>query len=244
MKFIQSLLINSKDRQSGQTLNNFTLNKLLNIHGCDFWAVDRIFMVNNIYPINGNNNQMAIIAGGNSGTITVSAGNYNINQLLTEVVNQLNGLGHPTVYASTYNNITNKVTISSTVGNITLISGNLALVLGFTSPQTGSALTITSTNPVNIMYSQYLNFASSYLMKYNRPNLKTDLLQPYFYSLNNNYFNFGASVKEVVRNLKYIRWSRDETINNFDIQVYDDFGQLADMNNSEFIIIINFYRNE
>jgi hypothetical protein len=246
MKFIQSLIIDSRDRENNEPINNFNINKKVSIFGADYWTVQKVFMTNNIYPINSKNNELTITVGGNTGTISVLPGNYNINLLITEVTNQLNGLGFPTVFSLTYSTLSSRVTINSTTGNITYVGGYLAVCLGFNNPQTGNSLSMTGSNPINLFYTQYLNFNSRYLMKYNRPNMKTDLLVPYMYSLNNNYYSFGASVLEIPRDLglKMIKWSRDETINNFDIQVYDDKNNLAEMNNSEFVIIINFYRDE
>lgn len=249
---MQSLIINSKDRGT-QNLNDFFIRNQLNIGGADYWAIDRVFMTKNIYDVNPLTNSIttAFNDGVNTETnnITIAKGNYTAVQLASAVQTALNtasaGNGYATTYTCTYNSTTSKFTITPSVaGNLQTITGTLAPLMGY-NQTTLNIGAFTSTFPANISYSQFINFTSDYLMKYTTPNLKTDLVGPaYIYSVNTNYYPFGSSVKEVVRNLKYIRWSRDERIDGFDIKVYDDKNNLCEMENSEFIIVVNFYQEE
>lgn len=242
-KFLNQLIINSKDRRTGENLNNCNFDKLLNISHCDCFAVKELMFVNNIYPINQYNNQLTIGVGMTTGTVTITPGNYNSSQLLTEVVTQLNTLGFATVFSASFNNITNKVTLNSTLLNIISLTGNLAIVLGFTTAFI-AGLTITGNVPINISQTPYIRFTSNELMKYNKPNMSTDLSQSHLYLLNNNQYAFGSSIniKEQDPTTQLINWQRDNLINNFDIKVYDASNNLADLNNSEWQIVLNFYQ--
>lgn len=238
-EFYNSLVINSKDRSLGD-LNKFQINKNLNLTGFDCFAVQSFQFTNNIYPINSYNNTLIIGVVMATGTITIAEGNYNATQLITEIINQLNTLGFTTVFSGSFNNITDKITITSTLLNISSLSGTLAPIIGFTTSFT-PALSVTGNNPVNISYTKYINFCSNHLLKYNKPNIKTDNNNNILYTLNNNYYSFGSSIREIPRNLQIMKWSYDETINNFDIYILDDNNNPVPMNNSEWVIVIQFY---
>lgn len=245
LKFLNQLIINSKDRRTGENLNNCNFDNLLNISRCDCFAVKEVIFINNIYPINQYNNQLTVIVGSLNltGTITLTPGNYNSTQLITEVVNQLNTLGL-TTFSGSFNNITNKVTFTSTPLTINSMSGNLASVLGCTVFPFIPSVTYTGNNPINIYQTPYIRFTSNELLKYNKPNLTTDLKLNHLYILNNNQYSFGTSIheKEQVPTQQLINWQRDNNINNFDIKLYDAYSNLADLNNSDWQIVLNFYQ--
>lgn len=243
-EFYNSLVINSKDRTLGN-LNNFQMNKNLNLSGFDYIAVNSFQFTNNIYPINSLNNSLTILVGGNLGIIYATPSNYTINQLVTEVQNQLNGLGFPTTFTVNYNNLSNKITISSTVGNITSISDKLGQVLGFDNPQTGSSLSMIGNNPVNITYTNNMSIVSNEWTKYNNPNSRTDQkVAGIIFNVPIGSLVFGQNFYLEPRHQLYIPWDRTQNINYFDLACYDDNGNLVPMNNSEYILVLNLYKRK
>ena len=256
LKFVQSLLVDSRNRRTGNPLNNFHIDTQINVSNVDCFAIDRVFMTNNIYPVNQYTHSLQTVYD-NSGVvetlnITLAHGSYTITALCSAVQTALNfasnALGYTTTYTCSFSNTTQKVTITGTstpAGTLETVTGTLAPLLGFNNTTIGISNSLVGSDPVNIVYTRYLNICSQFLSKYNKPNVKTDAQTPgIIYTLNNNYYAFGSSIKENVRNLRHTQWSGDETINNFDIQVYDDSNRLADMNNSEFQFVINFYKYE
>lgn len=107
------------------------------------------------YSINSSNNVFIIESNSNTYTCTVEPGNYNIHQMITALKDQLGGL-----FNITYNSIKNKITITNTTYEFTVLSsGTLNHGLGFSMSQnsTSTGLSLTSEHCVNLNLIRSIN---------------------------------------------------------------------------------------
>lgn len=107
------------------------------------------------YSINSSNNVFQITSNSTPYTCTVEPGNYNITQLITALKDQLGGL-----FNIVYNPITNKITITNTTYEFTVLStGTLNHALGFSESDNTPSITrsLTSTYCVNLNQIRAVN---------------------------------------------------------------------------------------
>jgi hypothetical protein len=108
------------------------------------------------YSINTNNNIFIIESNSNTYTCIIEPGNYNINQMREALLSQLGGL-----FNITYNPITNKLTITNSTYEFTILStGSLNHALGFSetsNTDSGISKSITSFNCVNLNQIRAVN---------------------------------------------------------------------------------------
>lgn len=108
------------------------------------------------YNINNNTNYFNYLDDGQLYNVTLTNGNYNINQLVTELKNKIGQN-----FTITYNNITNKITFSHNK-DFTFIYSKLLDILGFTMNNLSSVnKSLTSTNCINLNYIRCINLVSN-----------------------------------------------------------------------------------
>lgn len=243
LKFVNSILINSADRNLGNNLNNFSISKNTNTSGYDYLGVFSFQMVNNIYPVNEYNNSLTVVNGPNTGTLTIATATYTPSSLVIELLAKLNGLGFPSVWGVTYSSATSKITITSDVNGI-ILAGSFAPVIGMKQSQAVAGLTITGQNPINIKYSSFLSITSTALTQFNAPSIRTDQKAGHIvYNVPVNNYNFGDTIYQEPRHMSLFKCDRSQIINELDFSVIDEFGNLAPMNNSEFQIVMYGYKD-
>lgn len=137
------IVVNSKDRNlllGGQTNSDFTVsykdNDLQQVLKC---IVKDVFIPNQFYNINENNNQLRIL-GGNMGLpedITITPGQYNIDQLIDALKTAIDNELVTDSVTITKNTITNILTLT-TSANLVITLSSLCPVLGITQSLNGT----------------------------------------------------------------------------------------------------------
>ena len=140
-----SIEIASKRRTLG-TIEDFTTRlshqiKFSQKPSKSYWMrLENTLLPKTYYDVNSNNNVFRVIETGGTYNVTVSAGNYTITELLTELESGLDtgsiASGDSNTWTLTYDDITNKVGITFTAGGTatidTIANGStLSTLLGF-----------------------------------------------------------------------------------------------------------------
>jgi hypothetical protein len=130
--------------------------------------------------------------------------------------------------------------------NFTDLARQMGLVLDSSDTTTQfpsiEATTFTLPYPVNLTKTQYFDFVSKELTQY----IANPITSSYYsnnkilFRLRNN-LGFGTMLFEKDITLKYIPYDNSRIIYILDISVYNDLGQLVDMNNSYYSIEIGLY---
>ena len=268
MHYISSLYINSGDRLPGTALNNSIYN--LNRQGIttvDYMAVHSISMLNQSYDFTGtfsyvfNSTPYAFTYG----TGSPLGGEYSGIDLATSLQANIRSQTTSTKLTVVYSNVTGQLTFdthnASTMNIINNFSGGTGISQNLTPKQIGmiidqsvSALLIPSypliaatvftlNYPVNLAYTQYFDFTSNQICTYQRKSGSTGISRPVIYRLKNN-LGFGTQLSEKEINYRYIKYDRNQEIAQIDISIYDEYGNLAQLNNSEYSIEIALFSCE
>lgn len=261
LEYVSTLYLNCSDRQAGESINNFRLTGQNRLDRIDYIAVYKYQFTNNIYPVNSTNNALHFIFNGIAHNITIPANvNYTGTTLATALQTaMLAAIAPLTDLTVTFSTTTLKLTFASTAfsmnfySNPLQYSNSLGKVLGFiiddkdsanfNYPQVG-ALSVTSAYPVNISSTKYIDVCSNFLCQYVRSGPTTsNSYGRILKRIHSDYYPFGYEEVLPIRNLCLLDWKNEMPIDgNIDVQVYDDQGRLADMNNSRFNIEIACYR--
>lgn len=254
LEYYGSLLIMSKDRDAHTNINNAHYSLKNNLSGFDYFSVRSVQLTNNIYPINERNWGLTTVFGVAPEVlnVTFTPGNYTATQIASTLTTLLNTAsvanGYTTVYSVSYNNITNKLTISTSVnpGNLETVSGTASEFLGFSASVLNLSASYTATNPINLIYTQNMSITSQqWLQSAMHPNIRSDLKAGgIIYNVPIGTLVFGQNYYLENRHQggNMIAFDRSQIINNFNITLLDDRGDLIPMNNSEYIIELNLYK--
>jgi len=179
-----NFLIDSEDRVNfpgSTTAGNFTISKsnsLLNGYftrlGVSEFVLD--WNIPNVYDLSGSTRVAAsvtvAVTGQSTYTVTVPIGNYNVAQVLNQIVVALNAVAGPAVFSITQTANTNLVSLTSTVGfnftsanasNSSLVN-RLGFSIGVTSQnQTLSTINSPSYGVPNLRTIKYLDIVCSQL---------------------------------------------------------------------------------
>lgn len=224
------LIINSKDRYQG-TPGNFQYS--LDLRGrtdIQGFRVNKVTLPYSWYNIP---EQQFIF---NSNVILLPAGSYTIYTLITA----LEGLMkvYSPLLTINYNSDTNKITISDDVSFTVSFLEELQIALGFITPFSGILKTGEFVTNVNLTSNVYL--ASQSLTVY---------LNSFFNKKTSNVFQ---SVPVNTNSFGYVIWQNaletvlkidSRTIQNIDLQVFDDNGNIIDFNNQNWILELELYSN-
>jgi len=163
---------------------------------------------------------------------TITRGNYNVTNFMTQVLSQI-----PAGYAMTYSAITSRITMTHTTTDFT-INANSALstintVMGLgSSALTSASLTLTFPFVVNFLPIPRLNFRSSYFKtgNFNSADGSSDV----FLCLQNNAGQ-NAVINYVNQTVsRYL--IEDKNITQFNIRVTDEQNQLINFNNVDWFM--------
>ena len=184
------------------------------------------------YNINNSNNKIILfnLVSLVSSNYTIPNGNYNINQLIVYLNQNLIG------YSFNYNSINNKITITSN-NDFQLLSSSTCLSLfGFNNNITynSSSFSLTSLNCVDL-YPISVIYIDSNLLTYNlnKNNVNNQSIlccvpvynQPYSIIQYHNYNNFRSNL--------FIN-----SISHIDIKLIDEYGESIDLNGLHFNLTI------
>jgi hypothetical protein len=204
-----------------------------------YLSLQKASIPNTMYNINYSNNTLVVYASGVVNVLPIPEGNYNINQLLTELKSSM------PYFTITYNSLTNKITFTYSSDFSFYASSTILGVLGFNEGAlvSSSNFTLESTHCCNLMPIKCINVVSN-LTTYNInkafPNSQNILAsipvncQPYAmiqYENNNNFrSNLYTNNISMLTNIKLVN---------------DSDGQLVDLNGVHYsmtfqIDIINF----
>ena len=126
---------------------------------CEFWlpqieipsqfhihvSVENFCCPYTFYNINSSNNTLTYLENNTAYTITITSGNYNVNNLITELMSKM------VRFTITYNSITNKLIFVNSLYDFTFSSLSTCLsLLGFSSNLSSSSKTLTSDKVVNL----------------------------------------------------------------------------------------------
>ena len=227
----EKLEISTKDRQNYTTTSS---------HCCSiplektFSNIKNVKLVNAQIPMtyfifNTTNNVVKT----SFGTAIITAGNYTILELITEMTSVLNTATSKT-WTISYSNKTNKLTFTCSLAFQFLFSDttNTACYnLGFTNIDTASSLTTSSTRSVNIVGEMncYLRIK--------------ELQTPSLHTVKGTFFNFKIPITKNYNEIEYYTNQGDENVEtceniralyNLSIELLKYDGTYLDLNNSDF----------
>jgi len=183
------------------------------------------------YNINSSNNTLTYLENNTAYTITITSGNYNVNNLITELMSKM------ARFTITYNSITNKMTFVNSLYDFTFSSLSTCLsLLGFSSNLSSISKTLTSDKVVNLCpYRCICLHTNLKIFSVNKKNSNnTSLLA----SIPINCAPNSIIVYENKNNLKSNTFTN--IINNIRIKLTDhDFNPL-DLNGQHWTITLQF----
>ena len=183
------------------------------------------------YNINNSNNSLVYLENSLANSITITNGNYNINNLITELTNKM------TNFTIVYNSVTNKLTFTNSLYNFSFSSTSTCLsLLGFSTNLASTLKTLTSDSVVNLSPYRCICISS---------NLKTFSVNKKF--LNNtsllasipiNTAPNSIIVYENKNNFKCNTFTNN--INTIRIKLTDHNFNTLDLNGQHFTITLQF----
>lgn len=223
------LIVNSKDRVSGNHTNfNYQI-KYYSVNEVDSFRIGKVTIPYSFYNIK---DQTIIIDYNNVfSNVAITGGNYTANSLATYLQTQFS-LATGGTFTVTYSQISNKYTVSVTLGNLFGIqfaapdNYSLQRALGFDditlygNSYTGPRCANLNCTDNLYIYSQALSFYTPSIFQ----TVRDHVIQTV--PILNNPFNFIF-----YENQQEVRYPTDyQTIGNFDIKLIDDFGTQIDLN--------------
>jgi len=151
------LFLDSKDAIKNNNDYQFFLPNLEVLEGYYLYlSVVSVTIPYSFYNINSYNNYFSYNLDNEINNVVISVGNYNINQLVSELKNQMKHI------VITYNSITNKLTFSHNNSDFILYYSKLLGILGFNNINLTSVnRQITSHNCINLNYIRCINIDSN-----------------------------------------------------------------------------------
>jgi hypothetical protein len=248
LKFYNSFFIDTKDRISGTpydatipppTITNF-----------NYLAVKKVSFPFNLYNVQASNGTFSIDYNSIISTVVIPQGNYDALTLRSALQTALQ-LVDPS-FLVTYSNLTSKYTFTATLAFSFLLSSNYrtSQLLGFDLVDTPASNNVTSTYPINIYFTQYIDIICDQLLQFAYSSYSTSnsnaLAKHSSKILKRVYVNdivpFGQVniIYDVPRLFDY---SPHTNLQQLKLVLHDDQGQpLTGFNNANLSIQIDVYR--
>lgn len=236
------IIINSKDRYSG-TSTSFKIRSDRLIRDIEWIKLCYAYIPNMFYNINSNNNVLTVEEGGGGDvSVTLTNGNYNISELISHIQTKLNAAGGLSgTFTVTYNDITMKITIASTVDfslNFSNSTSTIYKILGFDNEdKTPDASNWTGDNPVDLQYIENYNIVMNNIGEYVH-NI-TD--NSYFFSFVIPNNKNKTEIVEYYENKNFeqkIDTGKTLDISYLDIELRDQSNKIVDLNSIDWHFII------
>ena len=182
------------------------------------------------YIVNATNNVIKIVQLGTTYTYTIPQGNYNANTLITQILTTVT----LTITSITISASTGILTFTFTTSATILASSSMASILGMSSTNL-SGLSIVLPFPLNLLGAKRLSIKSNYL--------SIDA----YHSFNNGSTTTLATIpidQASFNMLSYVNYNSTSymlkctNIDTIDIQIYDEFNNLFDFNNTDWSITL------
>lgn len=162
------IYLNSSNRISG-TSSNFTIDlraQILTPNNYDTMCLVNCAIPKSFYLINSNNNTFILNENGSIKTVTLSVGNYNSNNLATQIGVQMTAVSTSgATYSVVLSLTTGKYTITTTSAlttSISFVGSPLCYIIGFDqSSYSFVAKTLTSVNIVNLQFTTSITIGCS-----------------------------------------------------------------------------------
>lgn len=188
------------------------------------------------YNINYTNNTLQIFISGSTVNLVIPVGNYDANTLITAIKTAL-GIPSFTITLSVINGVLTFTNPSSfTIFNNA--QSKLAPILGFTAASNASVFsTLIASFPLNLLGIIRLNINSSQIISsnYTSKSGSSNMLS----TLPVDVASFGLILYENKSNVRQI--IRNTDINQIDIQITDQFGNLVNFNNQDWILLFALF---
>ena len=241
MKERLEFIINSQDRVSG-TSSDYTiqLRDYIRLPSGKFptkCKVIGINFTNGLNNVNANNNTIVIFETGatSNTTITLPIGTYNASQLATQLQTSFNAATQvANTYTVTYSTYTYGFTITANTHTFAFVG--TYILLGMLNNTTAS-LTQTSSQGAKLLFDFVV--------------VKTDIIGNYVTSnRSNNYGSFiiplgscdlGTTTYIGRQNLPEVKRVFFPNLNNFHVSIYDQYGNLVNLNNFDHQITLEIY---
>ena len=211
---------------------------------CIYLSIKNAEFPHSFYLVNEYNNVLCLSVLGVQTIYTLTQGNYNINNFITTLASLLGEN-----YIITYNNITFKLNISSSL-NFSIINSltTMQRFLGISNTSNAdsvlslSTYNLTSTYVINFLPIQKIHIRSSILKvdSYNNYDKSNDVIL----SIQNNSNFGGAILFNNLTNLKYLIDIKNLT--SIDLRITDDKNRDIDFNNCNWYLTfqIDYIYNE
>jgi hypothetical protein len=201
-------------------------------------ALESFLMPNLVYPINKNNKFIYFYENLNTGvlkTATLTEGTYTSTTLATEIQTRMNAIA-ANVYTVTFNSVSSKLTISTTLPNTIAFSwsaatNNAAKVMGFPTTDSTFQSVKVSSYPVRLDGSLYIdiitNFRANVISSDGRSSIMARI--PLSVSYGSILFWENPSLRDTA----FYAYSDD--FNSLNVRLVDDTGNLLPIpDNCEF----------
>ena len=190
------------------------------------------------YIVNATNNVIKITQLGTTYTFTIPQGNYNANTLITQMLTTIT----LTITSIIINSSTGKLTFTFPTSATILASSSMSSIIGMNTTNI-SGLSIVMPFPLNLLGAKRLSIKSNYLSidsyhSFNNGSTTTLATIPIDQASFNmiSYINYNST--------SYIL--KCKNIDTIDIQIYDEFNNLFDFNNTDWSItlLLSVVRNQ
>lgn len=229
--YVQSSLRNSGDS------NSFTINLSRPIFSVKSVEVSEVLLPNVIYNVNSTNNSISLDEGKGVRTVSVAVGQYDITALLSALKTALDGDNVLTgIFTCTYNTVTYKVNISSTVAfSISAaLANSLTDMLGYPLAGTGSALTNIASRVFDISTTRQVYIQSNILTSAELNGKRQNILCKV--PLNTS---FGAIITYKNESVNRIVLDSSQDISSLDFRLINKRNELIDLNNLNWSMTLN-----
>jgi len=259
-KYLNSLFINSDDRPLGDPINSFQINGGFNRNYISYIAVNRCNFKNLLYNINSTNNKLYYLYTPTLAVqqvTTIPVGLYTPSTFAAQLQINLRATTGDVAITVTYSTETQKITINSNGASTfqfysTLLTSSIAQQIGLVIDKKDNtvaslypavaAASVVMNHPVNLVYTKYLDFCSNELTKYKMEDIFKTPTTKLIYRLYVNDITNQTTSTQITRNLLFIDWKKYEGLSSYDLSVYDDQGNLAQLNNSPFTLELALFK--
>jgi len=253
LKFVGYLNIYSQDRTSG-TIENAEYNIKTRISNIDYLCVESCQMLNMQYDIavgdqilfnfNANPTPFSYVF------TTSTAGIYTATSLCAFLQARIRALTSSTTLTVTFDTVTNIISVNTgNTSTIQFLRSSLFRQLGFINDSDTTTqefppneeINFSLPYPITLPKTQYFDFTSKKLTQYQGPTYNTSLKVSNVICRLKNDLSFGNVINFGYTSFKLIPFDRNQTLDIFDISIYNDDASTPKLNNSTYNITISLY---
>ena len=239
----KSILINSKDRITGNSSKFQIQYNMRQFYKCDSFYITSVVIPSSFYVVNSNNNQLLINYTGGPSTITITPGNYSASELVSTIQTSLTNIN--SAWTITYNTNTGTFSFSTSSTAFGLDATGATSILwqlmGFLQQvYSTDTTTKTSTNVADLTGPKYvqivsnaLSFKSSFEPGSTNTGVKNVILR-----IPVKVNSFDMIVYENYNDINNMIPFQREFPNIIDISLVDEEGNTLNLNGMEWSFVI------